>query len=154
MNQLYILLRIYEQDYGSLPKITPEGGNGVRDLYPLYSSGILPDEALSLLQPPGAALRPLRDPSTNDFNRHTIGYSYNSTARLDDPGNPPLLAAQGVSSGRLRLNTKDRSIKPLHYKGALVLFADGTVEFIPVVNERGELSTSKVSLEEWELLKD
>lgn len=145
---------IYEQDYGSLPKITSEGGNGVRDLYPLYSSGILDDEALNLLQPTGCALRPLRDPSTNDFNRYTIGFFYNSTAKLDDPDNPPLLADQGVSSGRLRLNTKDRGIKPRRENGALVLFADGTVDFIPVVNKRGKLSTSKVSLEEWELLKD
>jgi prepilin-type N-terminal cleavage/methylation domain-containing protein len=159
LNQLYILMMIYSQDWNSFPTMQPpatrfDKGGGVKDLYPLYATGVLDDEALTLLQPPGTALRPLNDPDPEDFNKNTVGLSYNSTVIPDDPANPPLMADQGVSSGSLRLQSDDRGVKPIEQKGALVLFSNGTVEFVSVANKRGKLSTSKVSADEWGRLLD
>jgi hypothetical protein len=155
LNQLYILMMIYSQDWNEFPRVSPEGGNGVRDLYALYESGIMNDNALSLLQPLGCNLKPFSEkPTIDEFDKDHIGFSYNSTAKLDDPNNPPLLADQGVWNGYLQLNSRDRGIQPREEGGALVLYVDGSVEFVSVANKRGKLSTSKVSLEEWALLKD
>jgi len=159
LNQMYIVMMIYSQDWNSFPTTQSpatrfDKGGGVKDLFPLYSTGVLNDEALNILQPPGAALRPLKDPAAENFNKNTIGISYNSTVIPDDPSNPPLMADQGVSSGSLRLNSDDRGVKPIEQNGALVLFSNGTVEFVNVVNKRGKLSTSKVSADEWGRLLD
>ena len=64
------------------------------------------------------------------------------------------MADQGVSSGSLRLTSEDRGIKPIERNGALVLFSNGAVEFINTVNQRGKLSTSKVSADNWGRLLD
>jgi hypothetical protein len=155
LGQLYIMLLIYEQDYNEFPKVTPEGGNGVRDLYPLYASGIMNEVSLYTFQSWGCRLKQFsKNPTIDEFNRHYIGISYNSTAKLNDPDNPPLMADQGVSSGYLRLETKEGGTKARVDTGAMVLFADGSIEFINTVNKRGKLSTSNVSLEEWARLKD
>jgi prepilin-type N-terminal cleavage/methylation domain-containing protein len=159
LGQLYIVMMIYSQDWNSFPTMQSpatrfDKGGGVQDLYPLYSTGVLSDEALNILQPPGAALRPLKDPGPEDFNKNTIGVSYNSTVIPDDPANPPIMADQGVSSGSLRLTSEDRGIKPIEKNGALVLFSNGAVEFINTVNKRGKLSNSKVSADEWGRLLD
>lgn len=154
LNQLYILMMIYAQDWNEYPRVTPEGGNGVRDLYPLYATGVLDVEALSLLQPPGCNLKKFsKDPTIDEFDKDHIGLSYNSTAIPDDPDNPPLLADQGVWSGRLQKDSADRGIKPREETGALVLFGNGKVEFIKAYKD-GTLPGAKVSSNEWRLLKD
>jgi hypothetical protein len=154
LHQLYILMIIYAQDWNEYPKVTPEGGNGVRDLYPLHATGVLDVEALSLLQPPGCNLKKFsKDPTIDEFNKDHIGFSYNSTAIPDDPDNPPLLADQGVWSGRLQNDSTDRGIKSREEEGALVLFGDGKVKFIKAYQD-GTLPSGTVSSSEWRLLKD
>ena len=154
MDNLYIVMSIYARHGKGFPKVTPEGGNGVRDLYPLYTTGVLNDEALSILQPPGCNLQPFSDnPTIDEFDKKHIGFSYNSTAIPDDPDNPPLLADQGVWSGRLQNNSPTPGIQSREEAGALVLFGDGKVEFINAYMD-GTLHSSKVSSIEWQLLKD
>jgi hypothetical protein len=154
LKQLYIMMMIYTQDWNEYPKVTPEGGNGVRDLYALYETGILDDESLSLLQPPGCNLSKFsRNPTIDEFDKEHIGFSYNSTAIPDDPDNPPLLADQGVWSGRLQKGSTDLGIKSREEEGALVLFGNGKVEFIKAYKD-GTLPNGKVSSNEWRLLKD
>ena len=154
MNKIHMLMMMYEQSYDSFPKITPEGGNGVRDLYPLYTTGVLDKNQLRILQLPGTKLKRFSDnPTINEFDKDHIGFSYNSTAIPDDPNNPPLMADQGVSSGSLQLETKDNGIKARDTNGAIVLFDSGRIEFIPA-DKNGRLSTNKLSQADWSLLKD
>ena len=159
MNQLHMLMMMYAQDWNSFPTMQPpatryERGGGVQDLYPLYTVGLLDQNQLKILQPPGAALTPFSsNPGPEEFNKNTIGVSYNSTCIPDDPNDPPLLSDQGVSSGSLRLNVNDRGIKAIDPRGALVLFASGQQEFINA-DRNGRLSTSRVSADQWGRLQD
>ena len=160
MNQIYKLMFMYAGDYGSFPSVQPsatryEKGGGVKDLYPLYETGLMGKEQLKLLQAPGAALIPFSDdPGIEEFDKNHIGYSYNSTAMPDDPDNPPLLADQGVSSGRLTLKTTDKGKKAIFANGANVLFSSGTSKWIPANKKTGKLSTKDVRADQWGLLQD
>ena len=159
MKQLHILMMMYANDWNSFPTTQPpatryEKGGGVKDLYPLYSTGLLEKGNLVILQPPGAALAPFSsDPGPEEFNKNSIGVAYNSTCIPDDPDNPPLLADQGVSSGSLRANVNDRGIKSIDPRGAVVLFASGQIDFINA-DRNGKLSTSRVSADQWGRLLD
>jgi len=153
LKQLYLLLSIYQVHYGSYPSLqsnatTSLRSGGVKDLYPLWKSGVMKKEALKLLQPPGIAMVPFSvKPAIQEFDKVHIGYSYNSTVKPGDSSNPPLMAERGVSDGRL-----DNSEKPVFKNGAHVLFSDGMVEFIPAV--KGQLSTCDVSVAQWDSLQD
>ena len=160
LTDLYKILMLYSADWNSYPTTQPsqtryEKSGGVRDLYPLYSTGLVKRDALSkLLQPPGAALLPFSDdPTIDEFDRKHIGFSYNSTTIPDDTENPPLVAEQGVSGGKLNYNTKDKGLKPIRKSNVLVLFSDGTVELIPAT-KKGVLSTRKVAADQWGRLVD
>lgn len=158
LRNMRIILMNYVTMYGSLPSVQPkhtrfERGGGVRDLYPLYQTGLLNKDNLKLLQPPGVSLIPFSaNPTIEEFDKNHIGYAYNSTANLDDPDNPPVMSEQGVSTGVLDLEGKDPGRKPVFKNGVNVLFADGTIEFIPAVN--GKLSTAKIKPEMWAKLLD
>ena len=154
LKQLHMLLMMYSQDYDSYPKVTPEGGNGVRDFYPLYATGLLEKRNLKLLQPPGTKLKRFSDnPTIDEFDKYHIGFSYNSTTPYDETNTIPLLADQGVSSGSLQLETNDNGLKARGKNGAVVLFDSGRIEFIPA-DKNGRLSTNKLSQAGWSLLKD
>jgi len=157
---LHKIFMIYQQDYNSYPttmsaKDKYEKSAGVRGLYPLYSCGLLkPGELNKLLHPPGAALIDFsNDPDIDEFDKYHVGYAYNSTAIPNDDDNPPILAEQGVSSGVLNPNTKDKGTKPIRKNGVMVLFANGTVEDIHA-DRRGKLSTKKISSDMWGKLID
>ena len=157
---LHKMLMIYKQDYGCYPTTqSPETrydkSGGVRDLYPLYSSGLLkPRDLNELLHPKGAKLLDFSDnPTIDEFDKYHIGYAYNSTAKAHDPDNPPILSHQGVSDGVLNYKTKDKGTKPIRKKGALVLFANGEVKLIPA-DRKGVLSTNDISVEMWKKLVD
>lgn len=157
---LHKMFMIYQQDYNSYPttmssKEKYEKSAGVRGLYPLYSTGLLnANELNKLLHPPGAALIDFSsDPSIDEFDKFHIGYAYNSTAIPNDDDNPPIMAEQGVSSGVLKLNSKDKGTKPIRKNGVMVLFANGTVENI-TADRRGKLSTRDISADQWGKLVD
>lgn len=153
LKQMYLLLSIYQVDYGRYPSLQSNmtaslRSGGVKDLYLLWKSGVMKKEALKLLQPPGIAMLPFSvKPTIQEFDKLHIGYSYNSTAKPDDSSNSPLMAERGVSDGRL-----DGSEKPVFKDGAQVLFSDGSIEFIPAV--KGQLSTCDVSVAQWGNLQD
>ena len=132
-----------------------EKSAGVRGLYPLYSSGVMKVDALNkLLHPPGAKLLDFSsNPTIDEFDKFHCGYAYNSTAIPNDEDNPPILSEQGVSSGVLKINSKDKGLKPIRKNGALVLFANGSVENINA-DVRGKLSTKKVTPDMWGKLVD
>ncbi len=132
-----------------------EKSDGVRGLYPLYSSGVMKVDALNkLLHPPGAKLLDFSEtPDIDEFDKFHCGYAYNSTAIPNDEDNPPILSEQGVSSGVLKINSKDKGTKPIRKNGALVLFANGSVENINA-DVRGKLSTKKVTPDMWGKLVD
>ncbi len=132
-----------------------EKSAGVRGLYPLYSSGVMKVDALNkLLHPPGAKLLDFsNNPTIDEFDKFHCGYAYNSTAIPNDEDNPPILSEQGVSSGVLKINSKDKGLKPIRKNGALVLFANGSVENINA-DVRGKLSTKKVTPDMWGKLVD
>ncbi len=154
LKQLHMLMMMYAQDWNSFPKVTPEGGNGVRDLYPLYTTDLLYEQALSILQPPNSHLQPFsKNPTIEEFDKDHIGFSYNSTATYNETNTVPLLADQGVSSGYLQLKTDDNGIKAREKKGAVVLFTSGRIEFI-TADKNGRLSTYLLSKADWSLLKD
>ena len=149
-----MLTMIYAQDYNSFPKVTPEGGNGVNDLYPLYAVGLLDTRNVSLLQPPGTKLEHFSDnPTIEEFDKDHIGFSYNSTAPYDETNTIPLLADQGVSSGYLQLKTDDAGIKAREKRGAIVVFPSGHIDFIHA-DRQGKLNTNMLSKAYWSLLKD
>lgn len=157
LKQMYKMLMLYSMQFGTYPSVQPnvtryERGGGVRDLYPLYATGILTKDTIKILQAPGATLIPFTTYTIDEFDKNHIGYSYNSTCIPDDPRNPPLMAEQGVSTGVLDPNNPDNGRRPIFNNGAHVLFANGTVEFIPAVN--GRLSTAKVKPEDWGKLLD
>ena len=152
LKQIYQLILMYSMDYNSLPKVTPEGGNGVRDLYPLYDTGIMKKDQLKLLQHSKVNLQPFsEDPTIDEFDKNHIGYAYNSTAELDSDS--PLVSEQGVSDGILNKKEKDEGLKPVFENIAHVLFANAKIEKIPA-DRKGNLSTKEISKEEWKLLKD
>jgi prepilin-type N-terminal cleavage/methylation domain-containing protein len=159
LRSMYVLLQLYAQDYRSFPTMQPperryEQSGGVRDLYPLYSTGIIAKEQLELFKGPGAAMVPFSaDPTVDEFDKNHIGYAYNSTAIPDDPDNPPLMSEQGVSSGKLDPNTQDRGRKPIFIGGVHVLLTSGKSLWIPA-DRSGRLSTSDVSADQWGLLQD
>jgi len=132
-----------------------EKSDGVRGLYPLYSSGVMKVDALNkLLHPPGAKLLDFsNNPTIDEFDKFHCGYAYNSTAIPNDEDNPPILSEQGVSSGVLKIKSKDKGLKPIRKNGALVLFANGSVENINA-DVRGKLSTKKVTPDMWGKLVD
>ena len=132
-----------------------EKSDGVRGLYPLYSSGVLRARSLNkLLHPPGAKLLDFSDnPTIDEFDKYHIGFAYNSTAKAHDPDNPPILSHQGVSDGVLNYKTKDKGTKSIRKDRVLVLFANGRAEYIPA-NRKGVLSTNKISAEMWKKLVD
>ena len=141
------LLLVYNMDYATLPKVTPEGGNGVRDLYPLYKTGVMKRDQLLDLKYRKINLQPFsEDPTIDEFDKYHIGFSYNSTADFDATNGQPILSIQGVSNGLLDDDCFKR--KNIH-----VLFSSGKIEKIPV-DWRGRLSTKEISKEEWKLLKD
>ncbi len=158
LSQIHKMLMLYSMQFGTYPSVQPnvtryDRGGGVRDLYPLYSAGILTKDSLKILQAPGVTLIPFPpNPTIDNFDKAYIGYAYNSTCIPDDPNNPPVLSEQGVSTGVLDPNTTDNGRKPVFNNGVHVLFVNGTVEFIPAVNNR--LSTSKVTAEQWGRLLD
>ena len=152
LKQIYQLLLVYDMDYNSLPKVTPEGGNGVRDLYPLYETGIMKKDQLALFHPPNTKLQQFSEnPTIDEFDKNHIGYAYNSTAEMDSDF--PLVSEQGVSDGILNKKEKDKGLKPVFNKVAHVLFANAKIEKIPA-DRKGNLSTKKIPKEEWKLLKD
>ena len=152
LKQIYQLLMIYNMDYNSLPKITSEGGNGVRDFYPLYESGIMKRDQLALFHPPNVKLQPFSEnPTIDEFDKDHIGYAYNSTAEMDSDS--PLLSEQGVSDGILNKKEKEKGLKPVFENVAHVLFANAKIEKIPA-DKKGNLSTNLISKEEWKVLKD
>jgi len=154
LKQLYQLILVYEMDYNSLPKVTPEGGNGVRDFYPLYESGIMGKDQLALFRPPNTKHQPFSEnPTIDEFDKNHIGYAYNSTAEMGCTNKIPLLSEQGVSDGVLNKKEKDKGLKPVFNKVAHVLFANGKIEKIHA-DRKGNLSTNLISKEEWKLLKD
>ncbi|MBO7447916.1 type II secretion system protein [bacterium] len=157
LRDLYIFLQTYQQDFGSFPSVQPpatryEQGGGVRDLYPLSYTGRMDKQQLNeLFHPPGGQFDDFsNDPRPEEFDKNHIGWSYNSTARIDSED--PLIADQGVSSGSLRLNSADRGIKPLSGKEVLVLLANGRVESVPANKKNGKLLGDKVK--DWGVLKD
>ena len=157
LNKIFM---IYKQDYNAYPttmssKDKYEKSAGVRGLYPLYACGLLKANDLNnLLHPPGAALIDFSsDPDIDEFDKYHCGYAYNSTAIPDDPDNPPIMSEQGVSSGILNVNTKDKGIKPIRKNGVMVLFADGHVKDIHA-DRRGKLSTKEISADMWGKLVD
>ena len=154
LRQIYQLLFIYNMDYNSLPKVTPEGGNGVRDLYPLYETGIMKKEQFTLLKPFYAGFIPFSEaPTIDEFDKNHIGYAYNSTTEFDGTNKLPLLSDQGVSDGILNYKEKDKGTKPNFKGGANVLFNNRSMKWIPA-DRKGNLSTNLISKEEWKLLKD
>ena len=154
LKQIYQLLLVYDIYYNSLPKVTSEGGNGVRDLYPLYESGIMKKNQFAIFQLRNTKLQPFSEnPTIDEFDKNHIGYSYNSTTELDGTNKLPLLSDQGVSDGILNYKEKDKGIKPNFKGGANVFFSDGSMKWIPA-NRKGKLSTKEISKEEWKLLKD
>ncbi len=160
LKDLYKVLMIYTQDYNSYPTTLSgrdkfEKSAGVRGLYPLYSTGLLKARDLNkLLHPPGTKLIDFSDdPDIDEFDKAHCGYAYNSTAIPDDDENPPILSEQGVSSGVLKLKTKDRGIKPIRSTGVLVLFANGSVEEIHA-DRKGKLSTRRIDSDMWGKLVD
>jgi len=158
LKQMHRFLMLYSMQFGTYPSVQPnvtryERGGGVRDLYPLYTTGILNKDTLKVLQAPGATLIPFSpNPTIDEFDKNHIGYAYNSTCIPDDPNNPPIMSEQGVSTGVIDPNNPDNGRRPIFNNGAHVLFANGTVEFIPAIN--GRLSTSKVKPEQWGKLLD
>jgi hypothetical protein len=159
LRSLYVLLQLYAQNYGSYPTLQPGAtryahSGGVRDLYPLCTSGIMKAEQLELLRPSGAKLIPFSfDPSVDEFDRRHIGYAYNSTA-YPDPFKPlPLLSEQGVSDGILDAETNDAGVRAVFPDSVRVLFSSGKIEWIPA-DRHGRLSTSVVTSVQWSLLRD
>jgi len=73
---LHKILMIYQQDYGCYPSVQPpetryEKSGGVRDLYPLYTSGLLkPRDLNRILHHPGTKLLDFSDHPTIDEKRH------------------------------------------------------------------------------------
>ena len=132
-----------------------EKSDGVRGLYPFYSSGLLNARELNkLLHPPGAKLLDFSDnPTIDEFDKYHIGFAYNSTAKTNCPDDTPILSHQGVSDGVLNYKTKDKGTKPILKKGVLVLFANGEVKLIPA-DKKGRLSTNEISAEMWKKLVD
>ena len=132
-----------------------EKSDGVRGLYPLYSSGVIKAEHLNrLLHPKGAKLLDFSEnPTIDEFDKYHIGYAYNSTAKAHDPDNPPILSHQGVSDGVLNYKTKDKGTKPILKKGAMVILANGEIKLIPA-DKKGRLSTNEISTEMWKKLVD
>ena len=152
LKQIYQLILVYNMDYNSLPKVTAEGGNGVRDFYPLYETGIMKRDQLALFHPSNAKLQPFSEnPTIDEFDKNHIGYAYNSTAEMDSDS--PLVSEQGVSDGNLNKKEKDKGLKPVFNKVAHVLFANARIENVHA-DRKGNLSTKKISKEEWKLLKD
>ncbi|MBO4553217.1 type II secretion system protein [bacterium] len=158
LRDLYVYLQTYQQDFGSFPSVQPtatryEQGGGVRDLYPLAYTGRMDEKELNeLLHPPGGQFDKFsKEPRPEEFDKNHIGWSYNSTARIDSTD--PLLADQGVSSGQLRLQTQDRGIKPLSNKGVMVLLANGRIEKISAHKTSGKLLGGDV-VKDWGVLKD
>ena len=89
----------------------------------------------------------------HEFHKNHIGYSYNSTAFPGGTEAEPVMADQGVSNGRLDINSRDRGIKPYSENSALVLMTNGKVKKI-TADRRGRLSTSEVSADQWGRLVD
>lgn len=157
LRDMYVQLQTYQTDFGSFPSVQPnatryEQGGGVRDLYPLSSTGRMGDKELNtMLHPPGGQFDKFsKEPRIDEFDKNHIGWSYNSCARIDSED--PLMADQGVSSGSLRLQSQDRGIKPISKKGAMVLLANGTIEFVPANPRTGKLLGDLVK--DWGVLKD
>ena len=158
---LHKMFMIYKQDYGCYPSTLPpetryEKSGGVRDLYPLYSSGLLNARELNKLLHPKLAKNLLdfsENPTIDEFDKYHIGYAYNSTAKTNCPDDTPILALQGVSDGVLNYKTKDKGTKPILKGKVLVLFANGNVEYIKA-DRKGVLSTNKISAEMWKKLVD
>ena len=131
---MFKLLFIYNMTYHTYPSMQPTNtmhvnGGGVRDLWPLYSSGIMDKDSLSCLRPPGCTLIPFSaNPCPDEFDSKHIGYSYNSTVIPDDPSNPPLMAERGAADGILR-----KEEKPVFKDGVHVLMCNGQVKWLPVL---------------------
>ena len=153
LRDMYVYLQTYQHEYGSFPSVqTTEKSGGVRDLYPLAKTGRIGGEVLNeLLHPPGSQFDKFsEEPRPEEFDRNHIGWSYNSRARMGSED--PLMADQGVSSGYIDLQTRDRGIQPLSRKSVMVLLANGEVEYVPVRRRDGKLLTDKVK--DWSVLKD
>ena len=131
LQTMYKLLLIYKETYHSYPSMQPTNtmlvkGGGVRDLYPLYTSGIMTNDALMLLRPPGCALLPfLVRPPIAEFDSNHIGYSYNSTVNPHDTNIVPLMAERGAADGILK-----KEEKPVFEEGVHVLMCNGQVTWI------------------------
>ena len=158
LKQLYQLILVYNMDYGTYPTTQPsatryEKSGGVRDLFPLYDTGIMKNDQLALLVAPGAKLIDFSDePTIDEFDKNHIGYAYNSTARPDS--NEPLISEQGVSSGAIKPNTTDHGKRPIFEGIVHVLFANAKIEKIPANKKNGKLSTREIKAEQWGLLQD
>ncbi len=148
LRNMHLLLSVYAQQYGAFPSMQPPQrrylrSGGAQDLYPLWSTGIMKNEQLAQLQPPGLTLRRFSaNPTAEHFNSNHIGFAYNSTVHPDQADNPPLLASQGVAAG---------VIGPHAY--ALVLFLNGEICEIPA-DADGRLNTERIKPEEWRQLAD
>ena len=161
MRELYKLFLMYSQDYNSYPTVSSDKdrfdkSDGVRGLYPLFSTDLIKAKDLNkLFHPPGTKLIDFSsDPSIDEFDKDHIGYAYNSTAIPNDEENPPLLSEQGVSSGMLDISKRrPRGTRSIRKNGVLVLFVDGTVDEIHA-DRKGKLDTKRISADMWGRLVD
>jgi len=157
---LHKILMIYQQDYGCYPSVQPpetryEKSGGVRDLYPLYTCGLLkPRDLNRILHPQGAALIDFSEnPTIDEFDKYHCGFAYNSTVKTNSPPDTPVFSHQGVSDGILNYKTKDKGTKPIFKDKVLVLMKNGSAMYIPA-NKKGVLSTNIISADMWGKLVD
>jgi type II secretory pathway pseudopilin PulG len=157
---LHKILMIYQQDYGCYPSVQPpetryEKSGGVRDLYPLYTSGLLkPNELNKLLHHSKAKLLDFSEnPTIDEFDKYHCCYAYNSTVKTNSPPDTPVFSHQGVSDGVLNYKNKDKGTKPIFKDKVLVLMKNGAVISVPA-NRKGILSTNEISADMWKKLVD
>ncbi len=157
---LHKILMIYQQDYGCYPSVQPpetryEKSGGVRDLYPLYTSGLLkPSELNKLLHHSKAKLLDFSEnPTIDEFDKYHCCYAYNSTVKANSPPDTPVFSYQGVSDGVLNYKTKDKGTKPIFKDKVLVLMKNGSVISVSA-NRKGILNTNIISADMWKKLVD
>ena len=148
LTNLYARLDAYQSKFGYYPN----EGEGVQALYPLYKEGFISRRELEgIFQPPSGEFRKFSEyPKQDEFDAYHIGWSYNAKAR--PKSEDPLISYQGVNDGTLHFLSNNPSVMPLARKDVIVVFANGKIEYVGVIQRTGQL-LSDFNID-WSLLKD
>ena len=148
LTNLYARLDAYQSKFGYYPN----EGEGVQALYPLYKEGFISRRELEgIFQPPSGEFRKFSEyPKQDEFDAYHIGWSYNAKAR--PKSEDPLISYQGVNDGTLHFLSDNPSVMPLARKDVMVVFANGKIEYVDVIQRTGQL-LSDFNID-WSLLKD